>query len=89
MMLYLVGMIRRDGETEGDEENSSRLWMFSAKRFMIAHLFLFFKVVVFNLFTLEHDSTAHNVGGVIHGIFLLDYNFEVSDFSVQPFQLPK
>lgn len=31
MILYLVGIIRRDGGTEGDKEISSRLWMFSAK----------------------------------------------------------
>jgi hypothetical protein len=27
----LVGIIRRDGGTEGDKEISRRLWMFSAK----------------------------------------------------------
>ena len=31
MMLYLVGIIRSDGGTEGDKDISSRLWMFSAK----------------------------------------------------------
>ena len=49
--------------------------------------FLFFKVVVFNLFTLEHDSAIHDVVGIIHGIFLLDFSFEVCDFSVQFLQL--
>ena len=49
--------------------------------------FLFFKVVVFDLFTLKHDSAAHNVVGVVHGIFLLDFGFEVGNFSVQSFQL--
>jgi hypothetical protein len=52
---------------------------------MITHLFLpflFFKVIIFDLFTLEHDSTTHSVVGVIHGTFLLDFGFEVCDFSV-------
>ena len=31
MMLYLVGIIRRDGGTEGDKEILSRLCTFSAK----------------------------------------------------------
>ena len=55
---------------------------------MITHLLLpllFFKVVVF--LTLKHDSATHNVIGVVHGIFLLDFGFQVRDFSVQPFQL--
>lgn len=38
MMLYLVGMIRRDGGTEGDEEILSRLWMFSAKLVIVSDL---------------------------------------------------
>jgi hypothetical protein len=38
MMLYFVGMIRRDGGTEGDREISSRLWMFSAKLVIISVL---------------------------------------------------
>lgn len=37
-MLYLVGIIRRDGGTEGDKEISSRLWMFSAKLVIISVL---------------------------------------------------
>ena len=107
-MLYLLGIIRRDGGTEGDKEISSRLWMLSAKlviisvldmtypqeerylRFMITHLFLpflLFKVVVLNFLTLEHDSATHDVVVVVHGIFLLDFSFEVCNFSVQLFQL--
>jgi hypothetical protein len=51
--------------------------------------FLFFKVIVFDLLTLKHDSATHNVVGVVHGIFLLDFaiGFQVCDFSAQPFQL--
>ena len=54
------------------------------------HLFLPFlllKVVVFDFLTFEHDSATHDVVGVIHGIFLLDFSFEVCDFLVQFFQL--
>ena len=50
---------------------------------MITHLFLpflFFKVVAFDFLTLEHHSATHNVVGVIHGIFVLDFSFEVGDF---------
>ena len=57
---------------------------------MITHLFLPFlllKVVVFDFLTLEHNSATHDVVGVVHGIFLLDFSFEVCDFSVQFFQL--
>ena len=57
---------------------------------MVTHLFLpllFFKVVVFDLLTLEHDSATHDVVGVVHGVFLLDFSFEICDFTVQPFQL--
>ena len=38
MMLYFVGIIRRDGGTEGDREISSKLWMFSAKLVIISVL---------------------------------------------------
>ena len=31
MMLYFVGIFRRDAGTEGDKEISSKLWMFSAR----------------------------------------------------------
>ena len=47
---------------------------------MITHLllpFLFLEVVIFDLLTLEDDSATHNVVGVVHGIFLLDFSFEV------------
>jgi hypothetical protein len=47
---------------------------------MISHLFLpflFIKVVVFDLLTLENDSATHNIVGVVHGNFLLDFSFEV------------
>jgi hypothetical protein len=47
---------------------------------MITHLFLpflFLKVVIFDLLTLKHDSATHNVVGVVHGIFLLDFGFQV------------
>ena len=79
----------------GQTNNLSELEIFPRgnkeyQRFMITHLFLpflFFKVIAFDLFTLEHDSTTHNVVGVVHGIFQLDFGFEVCDFSVQPFQL--
>ena len=57
---------------------------------MIAQLFLpflFFKVLVFNFLTLEHDSASHNIVSIIHGIFLLHFSFEVWNFLVQPFQL--
>ena len=57
---------------------------------MITHLFLpflFFKVVVINLLTLEHNSATHDVVGVVHGIFLFDFSFEICDFTVQLFQL--
>jgi hypothetical protein len=59
---------------------------------MIAHLslpFLFFKVVVVNLLTLEHDSATHDVVGVVHGILLLDFSFEICNFTVQLFQLER
>ena len=55
------------------------------RHFMITDLFLpflFFKVFVFHLFTFEDDSTAHDIVGVVHGIFLLDFSFEVCYFSV-------
>ena len=32
------------------------------------------------------QTATHDNVGVVHGIFLLDFNFEVHDFSVQPFQ---
>ena len=57
---------------------------------MITHLFLpflLFKVVILNFLTLEHDSATHDVVVVVHGIFLLDFSFEVCNFSVQLFQL--
>jgi hypothetical protein len=57
---------------------------------MISYLFLpflFLKVFVLNLLALQYDSAAHNVVGVIHGIFLLDFSFEICDLSVQLFQL--
>ena len=58
---------------------------------MITHLllpFLSFKVVVFDLLTLDHNSAAHDVVGVVHGaIFLLDFSFKVCDFLLQLFQL--
>ena len=38
MILYLVGMIRRDGGTDGGKDISSRLWMFSAKLEIISVL---------------------------------------------------
>ena len=38
MMLYFVGIIRRDGGMEGDKEISSRLWMFLAKLVIISVL---------------------------------------------------
>ena len=47
---------------------------------MIAQLFLpflFFKVLVFNFLTLEHDSASHNIVSIIHGIFLLHFSFKV------------
>ena len=43
MMLYLVGIICRDGRTESDKEISSRLWMLLAKLVII---FLLFKVII-------------------------------------------
>ena len=55
---------------------------------MITHLFLpflLFRVVFFDLLTLEHDSATHDIVGVIHGIFLPDFSFKVCDFSVQHF----
>jgi hypothetical protein len=95
MMLYLVGIVHRDGGTEGDKEISSRLWMCSAKLVIIFVFryeifargnkevltfydhsflpFLFFKIVVVNLLTLEHDSAIHDVVSVVHGIFLLEF----------------
>jgi hypothetical protein len=57
---------------------------------MIIYLFLpflFFKVFVFNRLTLEYDSAAHEVVGIVHGIFLLDFGFEVCDLSIQLLQL--
>ena len=42
--------------------------------------FLFFKIVVFDLLILEHDSATHDVVGVIHGIFPLDFSFKVRVF---------
>ena len=57
---------------------------------MISYLllpFLFFKIIVFNLLTLEYDSAAHKIVGVVHGIFLFDFGFEVADLSVQLLQL--
>ena len=32
-------------------------------------------------------SATHDVVGVVHGVFLLNFSFEVCDFTVQPFQL--
>ena len=58
--------------------------------FMITHLFLpflLFKVVVLNFLTLEHDSATHDIIVAVHGIFLLDFSFEVCNFLVQLFQL--
>jgi len=55
------------------------------ERFMITQLFLpffFFKVIVFDFLSLEHDSAAHDIVGVVHGILLLDFSFEVCDFLV-------
>jgi hypothetical protein len=52
----------------------------SRRHFMITQLFLpflFFKVVAFDPLTLEHNSATHDVVGVVHGIFLLDFSFEV------------
>ena len=38
-------------------------------------LFQGHRLIVFNFFSLEHDSAPHDV--VIYGIFLLDFSFEV------------
>ena len=40
----------------------------------------------FDLLTIEHNSATHDVVGVIHEIFLLDFSFEVCDFLIQFFQ---
>ena len=58
--------------------------------FMITHLFLpflLFKVIVLNFLTLEHDSAIHDIVIAVHGIFLLDFSFEVCNFLGQLFQL--
>ena len=47
---------------------------------MIAHLFLpflSFEVVIFDLLALEYDSATHDVISVVHGIFLLNFSFQV------------
>lgn len=90
-MLYFVEMIRRDGETEGDKDISSRLcfrpnWKYNSFKYsknekkilmFYDHSLVSSKVVNFNLLTLERESATHNVVGVMHRILLFDFSFEI------------
>lgn len=60
-MLYLVGIIRRDGGTEGDNEISSKLWMFSANLVIISALDKKYSQAVIKILTFYDRSFVSSI----------------------------